>query len=125
MQEETKETYYGKPTNGLILIRRTTTDVRAKIGGIHVPESAQQKPSIGIVLAIGDERVTEFGTKMPKVAQVGDRVLFGKFAGIDVDIDGNEFMIMKEGEILMILPPKIEGEEILELPEERSSLIIQ
>lgn len=120
---EEKPKYYGKPLNGLILIKRTT-DVKAKIGGIHVPQNAQQKPCEGIVLAVGEERVTEFGAKIPKVCQIGDRILYGKYAGLEVEVDGNEFMILKEGEILMILPPK-DPTLMEETEPERKSFLLQ
>lgn len=120
---------YGTPLNGLILIRKTG-DVAAKIGGIHIPESTRQKPSEGIVLAVGEERITEFGFKMPNRCQVGDRVLFGKYSGTEITIDGNTFLIMKTEDIVMILPPKTEEQitkELADAADERfkdSGLII-
>lgn len=120
---------YGKPLNGIILIKKTG-DVAAKIGGIHIPETAREKPSEGIVLAVGEERITEFGFKMPNHCQIGDRVLFGKYSGTEISIDGNTFLAMKDGDIVMILPPKTEeqiAEELANGAEERikeSRLII-
>lgn len=120
---------YGKPLNGIILIKKTG-DVAAKIGGIHIPETAREKPSEGIVLAVGEERITEFGFKMPNHCQVGDRVLFGKYSGTEISIDGNTFLAMKDGDIVMILPPKTEEQitkELADAADERfkdSGLII-
>lgn len=74
-------------------------------GGIFIPDQAQEKPQEGIILAVGEGRYLPDGTRQPVVdVAVGDRVLFGKFAGSDVRIDGEDLLLMREDEILMVLP---------------------
>lgn len=96
---------YGKPLNGRILVQRTE-DVEATVGGIIIPDKAREKKMEGIVLAVGDNRISEMGIEIPSKVREGDRILFGKYSGTDVKIDRNEFMIMLETEVLMILPEK-------------------
>lgn len=96
---------YGKPLNGRILVERKE-EVAATIGGIIIPDNAKEKKQEGIVLAVGDPRITEFGIEMKSRVKVGDRILFGKYAGTDITIDGNKFMLMLENDVMMILPEK-------------------
>ncbi len=95
------------PLNGNILISQIL-DVKAKIGSIYIPENARERPAEGIVLAIGKKRYTDYGIDIPHYVEVGDRVLFGKYAGAVILIDDQEFMIMRESEILAKLPKKPE-----------------
>lgn len=113
MIEENNYESYGKPVNGMILVKRGE-EVRASLGGVHIPPNAREKPNEGFVLCVGEEIVNEHGVKFPHIVKVGDRIMFGKYAGIDVKIDNHEFLMLKEDQIFMILPPKpekVEGEE--------------
>jgi chaperonin GroES len=72
-------------------------------GGIIIPDSAKEKPQQGIIKAVGKGKVTEDGTLLPMDVKVGDRILFGKYAGSEVKIDGIEYQIMREEDILGVL----------------------
>jgi chaperonin GroES len=72
-------------------------------GGLIIPDSAKEKPQQGIVKAVGKGKVTEDGKVLPMDIKVGDRVLFGKYAGSEIKIDGNEYQIMREDDILGVL----------------------
>jgi chaperonin GroES len=72
-------------------------------GGIILPDTAKEKPQEGTVVAVGPGKVAENGTKIPMEVKVGDRVLYGKYSGTEVTIDGVEHLIMRESDILAIL----------------------
>jgi chaperonin GroES len=72
-------------------------------GGIIIPDTAKEKPIEGKVIAVGDGKITEDGKKIPMEAKKGDRVLFSKYAGTEVKIDGEEHLMMKEDDILAII----------------------
>jgi chaperonin GroES len=72
-------------------------------GGLYIPDSAKEKPQQGEVVAVGNGKRTEDGKVLPLDVQVGDRILFGKYSGSDIKLDGNEYMIMREDEILGVL----------------------
>ena len=72
-------------------------------GGIIIPDSAKEKPQEGEVIAVGKGKINEDGKVFPLDVKAGDRILFGKYAGTEVKIDGEEFLIMKEDEVLGII----------------------
>jgi chaperonin GroES len=72
-------------------------------GGLYIPDSAKEKPQEGEVAAVGKGKRLDNGTLVPLDVQVGDRILFGKYSGSDIKLDGEEYMIMREDEILGIL----------------------
>jgi chaperonin GroES len=72
-------------------------------GGIIIPDTAKEKPQEAEVVAVGSGRLLENGTRVPPTLKAGDRVLVGKWAGTEVKIDGNEYLILKEDEVLGIL----------------------
>src|SRR5579871_1901098 len=74
-----------------------------KIGGLYIPDSAKEKPQEGEVVAVGKGKRLEDGKLVPLDVQKGDRVLFGKYSGSEIRLDGEEYMIMREDEILGIL----------------------
>ena len=94
----------GRPLQDRVVIRRNKESVGVTDGGIYIPDQAQEKPQEGIILAVGEGRYLPDGTRQPVDVAVGDRVLFGKFAGSDVRIDGEDLLLMREDEILMVLP---------------------
>ena len=91
-----------RPLHDRVLIKRLE-EQDEKHGSIIIPDSAKEKPQEGKVIAAGTGRVTEEGKTLPLVIKAGDRILFGKYSGSEVKIDGEELLIMKEDDILGIL----------------------
>lgn len=91
-----------RPLQDRILVKRLEEEQRTK-GGIIIPDSAKEKPSEGLVIAVGKGRVLENGTQQPLDLKKDDRVLFGKYAGTEVKIDGEEYLIMREDDVLGVL----------------------
>jgi chaperonin GroES len=91
-----------RPLHDRVLIKRLE-EQDEKHGSIIIPDSAKEKPQEGKVIAAGTGRVTEDGKTLPLVVKAGDRILFGKYSGSEVKIDGEELLIMKEDDILGIL----------------------
>jgi chaperonin GroES len=100
MAQATKTTL--RPLHDRVLIKRLE-EQDEKHGSIIIPDSAKEKPQEGKVIAAGTGRVTEDGKTLPLVVKAGDRILFGKYSGSEVKIDGEELLIMKEEDILGIL----------------------
>jgi chaperonin GroES len=92
------------PLHDRILVRRIE-EGEARRGGLVIPDSAKEKPQEGKVLAVGQGTVTEEGKKIPLDVKAGDRVLFGKYSGSEVTLDGEDYLIMKEEDVLGILSP--------------------
>ncbi len=74
-----------------------------KQGGIIIPDTAKEKPQEGEVVAVGPGKVNEAGNKVAMEVKKGDKVLYGKYSGTDVTVDGNDYLIMKESDILAII----------------------
>jgi chaperonin GroES len=91
-----------KPLHDRLLVKRIEDKVRKK-GGIIIPDSAKEKPMEGKVIAVGSGRVLDDGKKIPLEVKVGDRVLFGRYAGTEVKIDDKEHVIVREDEVLGII----------------------
>jgi chaperonin GroES len=91
-----------RPLHDRVLVRRVESDERTK-GGIIIPDTAKEKPMEGEVIAIGSGARAEDGTVTPLDVKPGDRVLFGKWSGTEIKIDGEELLIMKEPDIMGIL----------------------
>jgi len=91
-----------KPLRDRVLVRRLE-QAEEKVGGIIIPDTAKEKPQQAQVVAVGSGRVLENGTRVPLTVKAGDKVLLGKWSGTDVKIDGTEYLILKEDEILGIL----------------------
>ena len=90
------------PLHDRILVRRIE-EGESKIGGIIIPDSAKEKPQEGEVIAAGEGKYKEDGTRQPLDVKKGDRVLFGKYSSSEIKIDGEELLIMREEEVLGIL----------------------
>ena len=90
------------PLHDRILVQRID-EGEVRRGGLIIPDSAKEKPQEGKVLAVGKGTVSEDGKKTPLDVKAGDRVLFGKYAGSEVTLDGREYLIMKEDDVLGIL----------------------
>jgi chaperonin GroES len=91
-----------RPLRDRVLVRRLEEEEQ-KVGGIIVPDTAKEKPQQAEVVAVGSGKVLENGTKVPLTVKAGDKVLVGKWSGTDVKLDGEEYLILKEDEILGIL----------------------
>lgn len=91
-----------RPLHNQLLVERLDNDDRTA-GGIIIPDTAQEKPMEGEVLAIGPGLRNDEGKLVPMDVKLGDRVLFGKYAGTEVTIDGDELLIMKESDVLGII----------------------
>ena len=90
------------PLHDRVLLKRIEEEP-ARRGGIIIPDSAKEKPQEGKVIAVGKGKVSEDGKKTPLDVKAGDRVLFGKYSGSEVTVDGEEYLIMKEEDVLGIL----------------------
>ena len=91
-----------RPLHDRVLIKRLE-EQDAKHGSIFIPDSAQEKPQEGQVIAVGTGKMTDDGTKIPPALKAGDRILFGKYSGSEVKIDDEEYLILKEEDVLGIL----------------------
>ena len=90
-----------RPLHDRVLVKRLDEDEKSP-GGIIIPDTAKEKPSEGKVVAVGGGAKTEDGKTIPMDVKVGDKVLFGKWSGTEVKIDGKEYSIMKESDIMGI-----------------------
>ncbi|OLD54810.1 MAG: co-chaperone GroES, partial [Acidobacteria bacterium 13_1_40CM_2_64_6] len=72
-------------------------------GGIIIPDTAKEKPQEGQVIAVGNGKILENGTKLALDVKAGDKILFGKYSGTDIKIDGEEFLILREDEVLAVI----------------------
>ena len=102
MATATKRKTTLRPLHDRVLIRRLE-EQDEKHGSIIIPDTAKEKPQEGQVIAVGTGKVTEDGKKLPLAVKEGDRILFGKYSGSEVKIDGTEYLIMKEEDILGVL----------------------
>ncbi|MBI3817200.1 MAG: co-chaperone GroES [Planctomycetes bacterium] len=99
MATKTKSDIKLKPLGDRILIKRVEAEEKTK-GGIVLPDTAKEKPREGIVLAIGEGRALENGSRVPFTVKVDDRVLFSSYAGTEVKWDGEEFLVLSEDDII-------------------------
>ena len=91
-----------KPLHDRVIVSRIEEQETTK-GGIIIPDTAKEKPAEGKVTAVGDGKTLENGKKQALIVKVGDRVLFGKYAGTEINIDGEEQLIMREDDIIAIV----------------------
>jgi chaperonin GroES len=91
-----------KPLHDRVIVSRIEEEEKTK-GGIIIPDTAKEKPQEGKVIAVGPGKVTDDGKKIPMDVKKNDRVLFGKYAGTEITIDGVEHLIMREDDILAIV----------------------
>jgi chaperonin GroES len=91
-----------RPLHDRLLVRRVEEKETAR-GGIIIPDTAKEKPMEGKVLAVGNGRVLEDGTKLALDVKVGDRILFGKYSGTEITIEGEDVVIVREDEVLAIM----------------------
>ena len=91
-----------RPLHDRIIVQRLD-EGEQKIGGIIIPDSAKEKPQQGKILAVGDGKVTEDGTRIALDVRPGNVILFGKYSGQDITIDGEDYLIVKEDEVLAVI----------------------
>lgn len=91
-----------RPLGDRVLVRRLEEEAKTK-GGIIIPESAKEKPQQGKIVAVGNGRTTEDGKVIPLNVKTGEKILFQKYSGSDIKIEGDEYLILREEEILGII----------------------
>lgn len=91
-----------RPLHDRVLVRRTAEETKTA-GGLFIPDTAKEKPQRGEIVATGKGRVTEDGKVTPLDVKVGDQILFGKYSGTELKLDGQEYLMMREEDILGIM----------------------
>jgi chaperonin GroES len=91
-----------KPLADRVVIKPAAAEEKTK-GGIILPDTAKEKPVVGEVMAVGPGKITDEGKKVTLEVKVGDKVLYGKYSGTEVTLDGEEFLIMREADIFAIV----------------------
>jgi chaperonin GroES len=91
-----------RPLQDRVLVRRVKEEEKTK-GGLYIPDTAKEKPVEAIVLAVGNGKILEDGTVRKLGVKEGDRILFGKYSGSDVKVDGDETLILREDDILGVI----------------------
>ena len=91
-----------RPLHDRVVVKRVDAEEKTK-GGIIIPDTAKEKPQEGEVIAVGPGARDESGKLIPVDLKAGDRILFGKYSGSDIKIDGTEYLIMREDEVLGVL----------------------
>jgi chaperonin GroES len=91
-----------RPLHDRLIVKRLEEEEKTK-GGIIIPDTAKEKPIEGKVIAVGKGKIKEDGTQIPMEVKKGDRILFAKYAGTEIKIDGEEHLIMKEDDVLAII----------------------
>jgi chaperonin GroES len=91
-----------RPLHDRLLVRRIEEEETAR-GGIIIPDTAKEKPQQGEVLAVGNGKVLDNGARVALEVKVGNKILFGKYSGTDIKIDGQEVLILREDEVLAVL----------------------
>ena len=92
-----------RPLHDRLLVERVDEQKEVKKGGIIIPDTAKEKPQEGKVVAVGNGKILEDGTKVDLEVKAGDRILFGKYAGTEVKIEDQDYLIMREDDILAII----------------------
>jgi chaperonin GroES len=92
-----------RPLHDRVVVKRMDTDNEKTAGGLIIPDSAKEKPQKGEVVAVGKGKHKDDGTLIPLDLKPGDSILFGKYSGSDITIDGTEYLIMREDEVLGVL----------------------
>ena len=91
-----------RPLQDRVIVKRVAEEEKSK-GGIIIPDTAKEKPQEGKVVAVGKGKVAEDGTVRPLDVKAGDRILFGKYSGTEIKIEGTEYLILREDEVLAVV----------------------
>jgi chaperonin GroES len=94
-----------RPLHDRVIVHRLE-EAEQQIGGIIIPDTAKEKPQQGTVIAVGHGKVNDDGKRIPLDVKAGDRILFGKYSGQEIKLDGEEYLIMKEDDVLAVLEGK-------------------
>jgi chaperonin GroES len=92
-----------RPLQDRVLLKRLEDSIEKTKGGLYIPDSAKEKPQQGKVIAVGKGRVNDEGKVTPLDVKAGDKVLFGKYSGSEIKVDGEELLIMREEDILGVV----------------------
>lgn len=98
-----------RPLHDRVLVKRIEEKEQVR-GGIIIPDTAKEKPQEGEVVAVGQGKVLDNGTRLEMALKAGDRILFGKYSGSEVKIDGEEYLIMREDEVLGVVEGTAKGQ---------------
>ena len=91
-----------RPLHDRIIVQRLDEDATQRVGAIVIPDSAKEKPQLGTVLAAGLGKSNDEGTRLPMDVKAGDTILFGKYSGQEVTVEGVDYLIMKEDDVLAV-----------------------
>jgi chaperonin GroES len=94
-----------RPLQDRILVKRVEEEAKTK-GGIIIPDTAKEKPQEGLVVAVGPGKVSDSGKRVAPDVKEGDRVLFGKYSGTDIKIEGEEHLILREDDVVAVILKK-------------------
>jgi chaperonin GroES len=102
LKKETTDMAKVRPLHDRLLVKRIEEKETVK-GGIIIPDTAKEKPQEGEVIAVGNGKILDNGTKVPLDVKAGDKILFGKYSGTDIKIDDEEYLILREDEVLAVV----------------------
>ncbi len=94
-----------RPLHDRIVVKRLDDQAEQVLNGIIIPDSAKEKPQEAEVVAVGKGKRSDDGKLIPLDVEVGDKILFGKYSGSDIKVDGQEYLIMREDEVLAVIEP--------------------
>jgi chaperonin GroES len=97
-----------RPLNDRIIVRRTEDQEQMR-GGLYIPDTAKEKPQEGEVIAVGNGKLLDNGTRIAIDIKAGDKVLFGKYAGTEIKLDGEEYLILREDDVLGVIEGAAKG----------------
>ena len=97
-----------RPLNDRIIVRRMEEQEQMR-GGLYIPDTAKEKPQEGEVLAVGNGKLLDTGQRIAIDLKAGDRILFGKYAGTEIKLDGNEYLILREDDVLGVVETTAKG----------------
>lgn len=97
-----------RPLNDRIIVRRTEDQEQMR-GGLYIPDTAKEKPQEGEVIAVGNGKLLDNGTRIAIDIKAGDKVLFGKYAGTEIKLDGDEYLILREDDVLGVIEGAAKG----------------
>ncbi|HEY7184059.1 MAG TPA: co-chaperone GroES [Blastocatellia bacterium] len=97
-----------RPLNDRIIVRRLEDQEQMR-GGLYIPDTAKEKPQEGEVLAVGNGKLLDNGQRIAIDLKAGDKILFGKYAGTEIKLDGNEYLILREDDVLGVVETTAKG----------------
>ena len=97
-----------RPLNDRIIVRRTEEEEQMR-GGLYIPDTAKEKPQEGEVIAVGNGKILNNGDRVAMDIKAGDKVLFGKYSGTEIKLDGEEYLILREDDVLGVIEATAKG----------------